>query len=271
MSGTELAVRAALQAEKFEVRMKLASRAICLSNENGLHRVGFDDGEYVTARSVIIATGARYTRLQVDRYTDFEGVGIFYAATQMEAQACTAKAVAILGGGNSAGQAALFLARTCAEVQLVIRGGDLSSSMSRYLIDRIDREPLITVMTHTQVTRLIGTDKLDAVELLDSATGRAWTVIVGGLFVFVGADPNTDWLDEQLALDDHGFILTGPDVPVANAELGGAVPLILETSRAGIFAVGDVRSGSVKRVATAIGEGSMAVRLVFERHAAMRH
>jgi thioredoxin reductase (NADPH) len=269
LSGTELAMRAALQAEKFDVRMRLSSRASSLSMENGLHRVDFDDGEYVTARSVIIATGAQYTRLQLDRYTDFEGVGIFYAATQMEALACTAKAVAIVGGGNSAGQAALFLARTCAEVQLVIRGDDLSSSMSRYLIERIDREPLITVMTHTQVTRLIGTDRLHAVELLDNATGRASTYIIGGLFVFVDADPNTEWIGGQLALDDHGFILTGSDVPFADVELDGGVPSILETSRAGIFAVGEVRSGSIKRVATAIGEGSMAVRLAFERLSAI--
>ncbi len=265
LSGAELTARAALQAEKFGVRMRQAARATALTTENGLHRVDLDSGEWVTARSVIIATGARYTRLNVDRFTDFEGVGIYYAATQMEAQSCTGRPVAVVGGGNSAGQAALFLARTCAQVQLVIRGPNLAASMSRYLIDQIEQHPRIELMAHTEVTQLIGATQLEAVELTNNVDGHAWTLLSGALFIFVGAQPSTAWLAGQLMADEHGFIHTGPDVPVA---ANVAPPLALETSTPGIFCVGDARSGSVKRVATAIGEGSMAVRLVFDRSAA---
>jgi thioredoxin reductase (NADPH) len=239
---------------------------VSLTTENGRHRIDLDTGEWVTAKSVIIATGARYTRLDVDRFADFEGVGIYYAATQMEAQTCAGGAVAIVGGGNSAGQAALFLARTCATVQLIIRGGALAASMSRYLIDQIEQHPRIELMTHTEVTQLIGTDQLRAIELTNNQTGQGWTLLSGALFVFVGARPSTDWLDGQIARDEHGFVLTGADLPAGPP--GAPAPLVLETSAPGIFCVGDARSGSIKRVATAIGEGSMAVRLVFERAAA---
>jgi thioredoxin reductase (NADPH) len=264
LSGEELATRAALQAQKFGVRIKQAARAVSLSSQAGLHRVGFDDGDAVTAKSVIIATGARYNRLPLDRLAEFEGVGVYYAATQMEAQACRADPVAIVGGGNSAGQAAMFLSRTSADVHLIIRGETLTTSMSRYLIDQIERNPRITVTTRTQVTALLGTDQLEGVELLD--TDRQTSVLaVRGLFVFIGAQPATGWLAGQLAEDAHGFLLTGSNIPEAQLEDREWAPLFLETSRPGVFAVGDVRSGSVKRAATAIGEGSMAVRLVFER------
>jgi thioredoxin reductase (NADPH) len=265
LSGEELAARAALQAQKFGVRMKLASTAVALSSAPGLHEVRFDDGEVVSARSVIIATGARYNRLPLDRLAQFEGVGVFYAATQMEAQACAGSPAVVVGGGNSAGQAALFLARTCTEVHVVIRGGTLASSMSRYLVDQIERHPQIHVSPRTEVVALVGKRALKGVELKDNRSGETSTLVICGLFVFIGATPCTGWLGGQLAEDDHGFLLTGGDVPVSSLEEADRPPLLLETSRPGVFCVGDVRSRSVKRVATAIGEGSMAVRLVFDR------
>ena len=265
VSGEELAARAALQAQKFGVRIKQAAKAVSLSSQASVHRVGFDDGDAVTAKSVIIATGARYNRLPLDRLTEFEGVGVYYAATQMEAQACRADPVAIVGGGNSAGQAAMFLARSSAEVHLIIRGETLATSMSRYLIDQIERNPRITVRPRTQVTALLGNDQLEGVELLDTDRRQTSALAVRGLFVFIGAQPATGWLAGQLAEDAHGFLLTGSNIPEAQLEDRELAPLFLETSRPGVFAVGDVRSGSVKRAATAIGEGSMAVRLVFER------
>jgi thioredoxin reductase (NADPH) len=265
LSGEEIATRAMLQAEKFGVQMKLAAKAVALSEGAGLHRVTFEDGEVVSARALIIATGARYNRLPVDRLAEFEGVGVYYAATQMEAQACTADPVAIVGGGNAAGQAALFLSRTSPRVYILIRGDSLEASMSRYLIDQIERDPRIEVRPHTEVSGLLGKDVFEGVDLVESVSHQTSRLAIGGLFVFIGARPGTQWLDGQLAVDDDGFLLTGPDIPRSQRVSGGRTPLFLETSRPGIFAVGDVRSGSIKRVATAIGEGSMAVRLVFDR------
>ena len=217
--------------------------------------------ETYLAKSVIIATGARYNRLPLDRLAEFEGVGVYYAATQMEAQACGADPVAIVGGGNSAGQAALFLSRTSVEVHVIIRGGALENSMSRYLTDQIMRNERIRVHPRTQVTALHGNGRLEAVELRDDS--RDSVLAARSLFVFIGAAPSTHWLDRQLALDEDGFLLTGLGIP--ESQVDGRIPLFLETSRPGIFAVGDARSGSIKRVATAVGEGAMAVRLVYER------
>jgi thioredoxin reductase (NADPH) len=265
LSGEELAARAALQAQKFGARIKLAAKAVSLSSQAGVHRVRFDDGDEINAKSVIIATGARYNRLPLARLAEFEGVGVYYAATQMEAQACRADPVAIVGGGNSAGQAALFLSRSSAEVHIIIRGGTLETSMSRYLISQIERHPRIIVTPRTHVAALLGTDQLEGVELLDASRQQTPALTVRGLFVFIGAQPSTQWLAGQLAEDTRGFLLTGTNIPEAQLNDAGRIPLFLETSRPGVFAVGDVRSGSIKRTATAIGEGSMAVRLVFER------
>jgi thioredoxin reductase (NADPH) len=265
LSGEELAARGALQARKFGARIKLAAKAASLSSRDGVHRVTFDDGETIESRSVIIATGARYNRLALDRLAEFEGVGVYYAATQAEAQACGTGPVAIVGGGNSAGQAALFLSRACAQVHMIIRRGTLDASMSRYLVDRIERNPGIVVWTSTQVTALNGTNKLEAIRLRRQGQRETSELAVAALFVFIGAKPGTGWVAGQLAQDRHGFLLTGSDIPAGRLESQNLTPLFLETSRPGIFAVGDVRSGSVKRVAAAIGEGSVAVRLAFER------
>ena len=236
-----------------------------LSSAGGLHQVSFDDGDTVQAKSVIIATGAHYNRLPLDRLTEFEGVGVYYAATQAEAQACGASPVAVVGGGNSAGQAALFLSRSCTEVHVIIRGESLAASMSRYLTDRIEQNPRITVWPRTQVTALTGTGELQGVRIGRAGHQGESELAIRGLFVFIGAEPRTGWLAGQLAEDSHGFLLTGTGVPVSGPGGQTTTPLFLETSRPGIFAVGDVRSGSVKRAAAAIGEGSMAVRLVFDR------
>ena len=247
------------------MRVKLASRATSLSSSEDTHEVTFEDGDVVKAKSVIIATGARYNRLPLDRLTELEGVGVYYAASQMEAQACGDKAVVVVGGGNSAGQAALFLARTCVEVHILIRRGSLAETMSRYLIDQIERHPQIRVSPHTEVCGLIGDTVLEGVAVRHNISQVTSTLSISGLFVFIGAAPSTAWLAGQLAEDEHGFLLTGRDVPATSLHDPTYAPLLLETSRPGIFCVGDVRSGSVKRVATAIGEGSMAVRLAFDR------
>jgi thioredoxin reductase (NADPH) len=265
LSGEELAARGALQARKFGVRIKLAAKATSLSSRDDVHRVIFDDGEAIESRSVIIATGARYNRLSLDRLAEFEGVGVYYAATQAEAQACGTGPVAVVGGGNSAGQAALFLSRTCAHVNMIIRRDALDATMSRYLVDQIKRNPRIAVWTSTQVTALDGANQLEAIHLQRAGQRETSELAVAALFVFVGANPGTGWLAGQLAQDRHGFLLTGSDIPADRLEDQNVTPHFLETSRPGMFAVGDVRSGSVKRVAAAIGEGSVAVRLAFER------
>ena len=265
LSGEELTARAVLQAQKFGVRIQLGTSAMALSSGVGPHQIRFSNGEMITATSVIIATGARYNRLQLDRLTDFEGVGVYYAATQMEAQACIGGPVVVVGGGNSAGQAALYLARTCTDVRIVIRGESLANSMSRYLIDQVAHHPKIQVSPRTEVIGLVGDQRLGGVNLRDNNTQETTTIPLCGLFVFIGANPNTEWLSGQLAGDDHGFLLTGLDIPASHLDETGRTPLALETSRPGIFCVGDVRSRSIKRVAAAVGEGSMAVRLIFER------
>jgi thioredoxin reductase (NADPH) len=265
LSGDELAARGMLQAQKFGVRIKQSCAASALNSTGALHEVRFENGETITAKAVILATGLRHNRLPVARLSDFEGIGVYYAATQMEARACAGKAVVIVGAGNSAGQAALFLARRCSHVTIVMRGESLESSMSRYLIDEIEGRGGITVMPHTEIKALLGDDQLTGVELTDNHDRTCVSKDVRGLFIFTGAVPNTAWLNGDLALDDHGFLLTGRDVPAIRRTDSADDLLTFETSRLGVFAAGDVRSKSVKRAATAIGEGSMAVRLVFER------
>jgi thioredoxin reductase (NADPH) len=266
VSGGELAARAALQAEKFQARLTFPCEAVSLEDRDGHHLVRLADGDEVVARAVIVATGARYRRLPLDRLETFEGYGVFYAATPAEAQLCTDSAVVIVGGGNSAGQAALYLAESCRCVHLVIRRPDLAATMSRYLIDEIERDGRIELLPETEVAALHGDRELDGVTLTGSGGERR--LESEGLFVFIGADPHTGWLRDAVTLDRAGFVVTGADLAVGDHALP---PLPLESSRPGVFAVGDVRSGSVKRVASAVGEGSMAVRLVHERLARFTH
>jgi thioredoxin reductase (NADPH) len=253
ISGGELAERAVIQCRKFGARLGVPVEATALESKNGSYAVRRADGGCARARSVVIATGARYRRLAVPGLDRFEGQGVYYAATEVEALACRKRPVAIVGGGNSAGQAALFLSRHATVVRLFVRGGDLVESMSRYLIDRIERNKAVEVYLHTQVRELLGDRTLEGIVVQDDCTGERRTFEANDLFVFIGADPCVTWLTGDVDLDEKGYIRTGH---------GEALPL--ETNLAGVFAVGDVRSGSVKRVASAVGEGSMAVRLVHE-------
>jgi thioredoxin reductase (NADPH) len=256
ISGAELAARAAIQAEKFEARLTFPCEAVSLESTDGIHLVRLADGDEVSARAVILATGARYRKLPLARLEELEGLGVYYAATLAEARMCAGSAVAVVGGGNSAGQAALFLANATRRVSLIIRRPELAATMSRYLIDEIERNDRIELLTESEVVELHGDGELAGLTLLDRRDGARRQLDARALFVFIGADPCTEWLEGSVARDRAGFVLTGADVT------GGRPRLPLETSRAGVFAVGDARSGSVKRVASAVGEGSMAVRLV---------
>lgn len=266
ISGGELADRAVIQAEKFGARFAVPGEATKLSERDGNHAVTLDDGETLHARTVVIATGARYRKLPVPRLEEFEETSVFYAATLIEARVCRRATVAVVGGGNSAGQAALFLSTQASNVRLLIRHDDLGRDMSRYLVDRILRAPTIEVLTRTEVRELRGDGELEAIVVEDTRNGERRELPARRLFVFIGARPHTMWLGDELALDDHGFVLTGSSVAGARGADARRAPAarILETSRPGVFAVGDVRSGSVKRVASAVGEGAMAVRLAFE-------
>jgi thioredoxin reductase (NADPH) len=269
ISGSELAQRAGVQALKFGSRLAVPAAAVGLASTPGRHEIKLSNGDVATGRTVVIATGAQYRRLDVPRLNEFEGGGVYYAATQAEAQLCSGNPVVIVGGGNSAGQAAMFLSRAAAPCRLLIRGGDLAKSMSRYLVDQIERNDSIEVLKHSEVVELGGARDLETVTVADNRSGERTRLAARALFVFIGASPHTEWLHDQLATDEAGFLFTGRDLQGDDlAEFDGDHPLFLETSRPGIFAVGDVHSGSIKRVASAVGEGSMAVRLIHERLAA---
>ncbi|MFL5905976.1 MAG: FAD-dependent oxidoreductase [Solirubrobacterales bacterium] len=269
ISGSELTQRAGVQAIKFGARLAVPAAAVKLMSEPGRHQIELSNGETATGRSVVIATGARYRRLDVPRLEEFEMGGVYYAATEAEAHLCAGDPVVIVGGGNSAGQAAMFLSQKSPGCRLLIRGGDLGKSMSRYLVDQIERNKLINVCRNTEVAELGGERELESITVVDNGSGERTEVPAKALFVFIGASPHTEWLGGQLASDEHGFLLTGRDVQGEDlTEFDGDRPLFLETSRPGIFAVGDVHSGSIKRVASAVGEGSMSVRLVHQRLAA---
>ena len=269
VSGNELTERGRMQAAKFGARLTTPAAAVTLRSEPGRHRIELSNGATATGRTVVIATGAQYRRLDVPRLTNFEGGGVYYAATQAEAQLCAGELVVVVGGGNAAGQAAMFLSET-STCRLLIRGDDLGKSMSRYLVDQVERNPSIDVRKHTEVAGLHGEHELEALTVADNRTGERSQVASKALFVFIGASPHTEWIDHQLATDKAGFLLTGRDIGAdALDEFRGEQPLFLETSRPGVFAVGDVHAGSIKRVASAVGEGSMAVRLIHQRLAAL--
>jgi thioredoxin reductase (NADPH) len=268
ISGADLAERAVLQAGKFGARIIVSAEITRLESGGGQHRVTLADGGSVVARAVVLAMGARYRRLAVPGIESFEGNGVYYAATFQEALMCGTGPVVIVGGGNSAGQAAVFLAAQVSRVYVVIRGDDLNKTMSRYLVDQINRHPRVTVRSCTEIRQVHGNGALTAVLTEDKRTGERHSIQTRALFVFIGADPNTSWLAGAIELDDHGFVPTGPAALYSDTDGNQGrtqrQPMVLETSRPGVFAAGDVRSGSVKRVASAVGEGSMAIRQIHE-------
>jgi thioredoxin reductase (NADPH) len=245
-----------------------ANSAMHLSCARKPHAIELDDGTHIAARAVIIATGAAYRKLGVANAERFEGAGVYHGATFMEAQLCSGEEVLVVGGGNSAGQAAVFLAQTAKRVYMLIRAAGLAETMSRYLIRRIEESPVIELHSHTELTALEGDDHLERVSWQDRRTGASEQHDVRHVFVMTGADPSTRWLDGCVALDTRGFIKTGPDLSpedlaAAHWPLARA-PHLLETSQPGVFAVGDVRAGSIKRVASAVGEGSIAISFVHQ-------
>jgi thioredoxin reductase (NADPH) len=269
VSGAELTDRAVIQAEKFGAQITIPARAVSLARREDHYEIGLAEGDPVRARTVVIATGVQYRKLPIARLDELEGTSVYYAATLMEAQLCRGDPVVVVGGGNSAGQAALFLTGYAEVVRLVVREPELAVNMSRYLADRIENDPNIDVHLHAEVRELCGDRALEAVIAEDTSTGERKRLDARALFVFIGAVPHTDWLGDQVRLDSGGYILTGPDAcDDATDEDGGddrPTPLMLETSLPGVFAAGDVRSSSIKRVASAVGEGSIAIRMVHER------
>ncbi|MDQ1534260.1 MAG: thioredoxin reductase [Actinomycetota bacterium] len=266
ISGGDLTQRAMIQAEKFGAHFTSPCAAAGLREEAGHLVIRLADGTDVAGRAVIVASGARYRRLDADRLEDFEGNGVYYAATEMEARQCAASPVVVAGGGNSAGQAALFLSEAGSPTTIVIRGPALTKSMSRYLIDRIEADPRIEVRTETKITALDGDRTLTSVRI--TGTDGDEVLRCTALFSFIGAEPASEWLSGCAALDERGFVLTdrslGSELLDDRWETLGRRPLPNETSYPGLFAVGDVRAGSTKRVAAAVGEGSAAVSAVHE-------
>jgi len=267
ISGQELAGRAVVQAEKFGAQMMVGQKVVKIRCEQRPYQLTLENGALLDARSIVIATGAQYNKPKVENLGQFEGQGIYYAATFMEAQLCTGEEIIVVGGGNSAGQAAAFLAETVSKVYMLVRGKALSETMSRYLIQRIDENPVIELHLQTEIAALAGDSHLERVTWLNRATGEQSTRNIRHVFVMAGASPRTDWLRECVALDQQGFILTGRDLdPVLDtAPLKWPLsrpPEMLETSLPAVFAVGDIRSGNVKRVASAVGEGSISIHLV---------
>jgi len=265
VSGNELAGRAYTQAQKFGAQMVLAkaTRLVC---ERKPYVVELQDGSRIPARAIIIATGAKYSKLPLENLAAFEGVGVYYGATFVEAQLCKGEDVIVVGGGNSAGQAAVFLAETTNHVYVLVRSDGLADTMSQYLIRRIEQNPNITLLPHTEIAAVAGEKHLQRVTWRDNHSGATETRDIPHLFIMTGAVPNTAWLENCVTLDSKGFVKTGPDL--SPEELAAAHwpltrrPYLLETSLPGVFATGDVRYGNVKRVASAVGEGSIAISFI---------
>jgi thioredoxin reductase (NADPH) len=265
ISGNELAGRAAAQAQKFGAKVLIANTVTKLNCERRPYELSVDCGQVIRARTVVIASGAQYNKPNIDNLKNFEGQGIYYGATYIEAQLCGKEDVIVVGGGNSAGQAAVYLSQTASKVHMLVRAKQLSDTMSRYLIQRIEENPAIEMHYGTEIVGLDGGTQLESVTWQDKSTGERSTHNIRHVFIMAGASPRTDWLQGCVLLDNKGFILTGRDLdPLAHSfkwPLPRA-PQMLETSLPGVFAVGDVRAGNVKRVASAVGEGSISIYLV---------
>ena len=255
ISGADLLWRGVVQAMKFGARFAIPLRVTTLeAQENGAFRATFENGQRVRTGAIVVASGVQYRRLALERLADFEGSGVYYSATEMEARYCKDTEAVIIGGGNSAGQAAMFLCRYTKCVRVLVRGSSLAASMSSYLTSRLEADPGITIEYNSEVTALGGGEHLESVTIRNAETGQSRKLAARALFIMVGAAPNTEWLSGLVKLDDKGFVLTGLGLPASP----------FATSHPGIFAVGDVRAGSVKRVASAVGEGSVVISKVWE-------
>jgi thioredoxin reductase (NADPH) len=266
VSGDDLAARAAEQAKRLGAEIVVTRTIQAIAPADDCHTVTFDDGRTVGARAVILATGVSYRALQADGLDAFTGAGIFYGAARTEAAAMHGREVILVGGGNSAGQAAVFFADYASKVTILIRGASVASSMSRYLIDELDRKPNVVVRTGGEIVRCVGQGRLECVTIRNRADGSLDDVDVHAVFIFIGADAMTDWLPKQVVRDERGYVCTGRDVTDLMPEAWPLErdPYLLETSVPGIFAAGDVRHGSIKRVAAGVGEGSIAIAFVHE-------
>jgi thioredoxin reductase (NADPH) len=268
ISGLELAARAYTQAEKFGADVMIAKTASAISCDRTPYTIEIEGGSRVSARAIVIASGAKYRKLAVENLSNFEGRGVYYAATRMESQLCGGEKVIVVGGGNSAGQAAVFLAQSAAHVILVCRSSDLGKSMSRYLIRRIEEMDNISVLLNTEIDSLDGDDHLERVGWRNKISHDVEIANVRHLFLMTGAIPNTKWLNGCVVLDSKGFIKTGPALTPEDLDAKEwrltRKPHLLETSMRGVFAVGDVRADNVKRVASAVGEGSIAIAFVHQ-------
>ncbi len=257
ISGADLVWRGEIQAMKFGTRFAMPRRVVLLERfEDESFCATFDNGQRVRGKAVVVATGVQYRRPPLDRLADFEGAGVYYAATEIEARYCKGTEAIIIGGGNSAGQAAMFLSRSARCVRVLVRGSSLAASMSSYLSSRLEADPRIAIEYGVEVSALQGTDRLEALTIRDAKTGVSRALDTCALFIMVGAAPNTEWLSGLVKLDDKGFVVTGSGV--------GSAASPFTTSTPGIFAVGDVRAGSVKRVASSVGEGSVVISKVWE-------
>ena len=255
ISGADLLWRGVVQAMKFGARFAMPRRVTALeAQDDDAFCATFENGQRVRAAAIVVASGVQYRRLPLKRLADFEGAGVYYAATDMEARYCRDTEVVIIGGGNSAGQAAMFLCRYARCVRVLVRGSSLAASMSSYLTSRLEADPAITIEYNTEVTALEGDDHLESVTIRNAETGQSRKVVARALFIMAGASPNTEWLSGLVKLDDKGFVVTGFGLPASP----------FTTSHPGIFAVGDVRAGSVKRVASAVGEGSVVISKIWE-------
>jgi thioredoxin reductase (NADPH) len=273
ISGQELAGRALAQAQKFGANMMIARTAMRLDCDRRPYQVILDDGTPLPTRSVVLAAGAQYNKPPIPKLSQFEGNGVYYGATAMESQLCVGEDVVVVGGGNSAGQAAVYLSGKARKVYMLVRSGKLADTMSRYLIWRIEENPAIELHYHSEITSVDGNGHLECITWHDSDSGQTAPHDIRHLFVMTGASPRTGWLEGCLALDNKGFVLTGHDLDRATLEEKAwplsRPPQLLETSLPGVFAVGDIRAGNVKRVASAVGEGSIAIHLVHQALAEM--